>query len=532
MGPTTKAISVTGGVTFGGLEENFRVQALGLMAGGADYLLLETAQDTRNIKAGLIGIERAFGQAGWRVPVAVSATIEPTGTMLGGQDAEALAVALLHAELLYVGLNCATGPELMADHVRTLAELVRTRVAVVPNAGLPDEEGRYNETPEDFVRVLGRFLDSGWLNLLGGCCGTTAAHIAALAGAAAGRPPRAVPHHHRSLVSGLEAVQLDPDTRPLLVGERTNVLGSRRFKQLIQEGAHEAAAEVGRAQVRRGRAGARRLSAGPRPRRAGRHGGLSRPPGATGQSAADDRLDRRRGDRAALNARQARRSSTRSTSKTARSASSASCRWRAASAPRWSSDASTRTSSRRRRSRASASCRWRSARYEILTEKYGVDPEDIIFDPLVFPVGTGDQNYIGSAVETIEGIRLIKEALPRCKTVLGVSNVSFGLPEAGREVLNSVMLYHCMQAGLDLAIVNSEKLERYPTIPEEERKLAEDLIWWRGDDPIAAFAAHFRERKSTDDASRSASRCRSMSAWPSTFWKVRRTACSTTSTKR
>ena len=133
--------------------------------------------------------------------------------------------------------------------------------------------------------------------------------------------------------------------------------------------------------------------------------------------------------------------------------------------------------------------------YRLLTEKYGVEPEDIIFDPLVFPVGTGDRNYIGSGVETIEGIRLIKAAMPRAKTILGVSNVSFGLPEAGREVLNSVMLYHAVQAGLDLAIVNSEKLERYPSIPEEERRLAEDLIWWRGDDPIAAFAAYFRERK-------------------------------------
>jgi 5-methyltetrahydrofolate--homocysteine methyltransferase len=133
--------------------------------------------------------------------------------------------------------------------------------------------------------------------------------------------------------------------------------------------------------------------------------------------------------------------------------------------------------------------------FKLLTEKYGVEPEDIIFDLLVFPVGTGDRNYIGSGVETIEGIRMVKAALPRCKTILGVSNVSFGLPEAGREVLNSVMLYHAVQAGLDLAIVNSEKLERYPSIPEEERQLAEDLIWWRGDDPIAAFAAYFRERK-------------------------------------
>src|SRR5688572_7916632 len=178
------------------------------MGGGADYLLLETAQDTRNVKAGLIGIERAFAQTGWKVPVAVSATIETTGTMLGGQDAEALAVSLLHADLLYVGLNCATGPDLMADHLRTLSELCRTRVACVPNAGLPDEDGHYNEGPEVFGHAFARFLDAGWLNLLGGCCGTTREHVAALAGLAKGRPPRKIPHHHRSLVSGLEAVEL------------------------------------------------------------------------------------------------------------------------------------------------------------------------------------------------------------------------------------------------------------------------------------------------------------------------------------
>ncbi len=134
--------------------------------------------------------------------------------------------------------------------------------------------------------------------------------------------------------------------------------------------------------------------------------------------------------------------------------------------------------------------------YKLLTEKYGIEPEDIIFDPLTFPIATGDTNYIGAGVELIEGIKLIKAALPRTKTVLGISNVSFGLPPAGREVLNAVMLHHCIEAGLDLAMVNTEKLPRYPSIPEEEKKLADDLIWWRGEDPIAAYAAHFRERKS------------------------------------
>ncbi len=252
MGPTTKAVSVTGGVTFDELQEHYRVEALGLMAGGADYLLLETCQDTRNIKAGLLAIERVFAEAGWRIPVAVSVTIETTGTMLAGQDAEALAVSLLHSDLLYLGLNCATGPELMSDPLRTLSELARTRVACVPNAGLPDEEGIYHEGPEEFVRVFSRFLDSHWLNLVGGCCGTTDKHVAALADLVEGRKPRPASHHQRSMVSGIEAVELTADNRPLLVGERTNVLGSRKFKRLVAEGDFEAASEIGRAQAHAG----------------------------------------------------------------------------------------------------------------------------------------------------------------------------------------------------------------------------------------------------------------------------------------
>ncbi len=170
-------------------------------------------------------------------------------------------MSLLHADLLYVGFNCATGPELMADHVRTLSEICRTRIACVPNAGLPDEDGLYTEGPEVFHRVLGRFLDAGWLNLVGGCCGTTAAHVAALAELAQGRTPRPIPEHRRALISGLEAVELTADNRPLFVGERTNVLGSRKFKRLIRR---EAVGGGGRGRPGAGqgrRAGARRLPA-------------------------------------------------------------------------------------------------------------------------------------------------------------------------------------------------------------------------------------------------------------------------------
>ena len=191
MGPTTKAISVTGGVTFDQLVECFAEQARALIDGGVDYLLIETAQDTRNVKAALIGIRRCLRELGKEVPVAVSGTIEPMGTMLAGQDAEAFVISLEHTDLLYIGLNCATGPQFMADHIRAMHELATVPIACVPNAGLPDQDGKYLETPQMMAAVLERFIAEGWINLIGGCCGTTPAHIKAFAELAEGKRPRA-----------------------------------------------------------------------------------------------------------------------------------------------------------------------------------------------------------------------------------------------------------------------------------------------------------------------------------------------------
>ena len=508
MGPTTKAISVTGGVTFEELIDNFRLQALGLMAGGADYLLLETCQDTRNIKAGLLGIESAFAAAGWTLPVAVSVTIEPTGTMLGGQDAEALAVSLLHADLLYVGLNCATGPELMTEHVRTLSELGRTAIACVPNAGLPDEEGAYHEGPEVFRRVLGRFLERGWLNVVGGCCGSTTEHVAALAALAAEHRPRPIPHHQRSLVSGLEAVELTADNRPLLVGERTNVLGSRKFKRLIAAGDYEAAAEVGRAQVR---AGAQVLDVclqdPDRDEAADVAAFLDRVVRMVKLPLMIDTTDAAVMERAltycqgksilnSINLEDGRRRFD-EVVPLAR-------RFGAAIVVGTIDDRGMAVSVERKLEVATES-------YRLLTEEMAFPAEDIWWDPLVFPCGTGDADYIGSAALTIEGVRALKAEFPLTKTVLGVSNVSFGLPPAGREVLNSVFLYHATQAGLDAAIVNTEGLARYAEVPPQDLELAERLIFLpvgdsaASDAAIAEFTEHFRGQKSVASASPRAS---------------------------
>src|SRR5580765_535740 len=494
LGPTTRSVTVTGGVTFEALIEHFRVQASGLVAGGADVLILETTQDTRNLKAGLIGVEQAFTEIGWRLPVMVSATIEPMGTMLAGQAIDALYTSVMHAPLLSVGMNCATGPEFMTDHIRTLSGLAKTLVSCYPNAGLPDADGNYAETPEKLARHLSRFLDEGWLNIVGGCCGTTPAHIAALAKAAEGRKPRRPPIHSRTLVSGIEVLEVDVDNRPVLIGERTNVLGSRKFKRLVAEGQFEAAAEIARAQVKGGAQvidvclqDPDRDEAADAERFFERATKMVKVPlmlDSTDSTVIELGLKWSQG-KSIINSINLEDGEERF-----RSVVPLAQKYGAALVVGTIDEDPVHGMGVTRQRKLEIARR----SYTLLTEKYGVAPEDILFDPLVFPCGTGDEKYVGSAVETIEGIRLIKAEFPRTRTILGVSNVSFGLPEAGREVLNSVFLYHCVKAGLDLAIVNSEKIVRYPSIPEEERKLAEDLIWNRGEDPVAAFAGYFKAK--------------------------------------
>jgi 5-methyltetrahydrofolate--homocysteine methyltransferase len=496
MGPTTKNISVTGTVTFDQMADTYQVQAEGLIEGGCDLLVLETVFDTLSCKAGIVGIERANEKLGVAVPVAVSGTIETMGTLLAGQDIESFYVSLAHRDLLWMGLNCATGPDFMTDHLRTLSEISRFYVACVPNAGLPDENGHFNETPKMLAEKIGRFARNGWVNLIGGCCGTTPEHIRLLVEAVAGLKPRERSTLRRAVVSGIETLVIDESTRPVIVGERTNVLGSRKFKRLIAQDKFEEASEIGRAQVRRGAhivdvnlQDPDRVEVDDLIRFLEIEVKKVKVPlviDSTDHRAIEEALKRTPG-KSIINSINLEDGEERFQ--------------RVVPLARRYGAALIVGCIDEDKQQAQAVTRQRKLQiaersFKLLTEKYGIAPEDIIFDPLVFPVGTGDKNYIGAGVETIEGIRLIKQALPNTKTVLGVSNVSFGLPDAGREVLNSVVLYHCVQAGLDLAIVNAEKLQRYASIPEEERKLADDLIWWRGDDPIAAFAAHFRTRKS------------------------------------
>jgi 5-methyltetrahydrofolate--homocysteine methyltransferase len=495
MGPGTRSITVTGNVTFEQVREGYYLQARGLIEGGVDALLLETAQDTLNLKAAAIGVRRAMAEAGVDLPLMVSGTIEPMGSMLAGQGVDALYASLEHLDPFSIGLNCATGPEFMTDHLRTLSDVATCFVTVYPNAGLPDEHGHYEETAESLALKMRRFVDEGWVNLVGGCCGTTAAHIRALARLVEGRAPRRPVASRAAAVSGIEVLYPSDDNRPVIVGERTNVIGSRRFKELIVEDKFEEAAELGRAQVRSGGqvldvclANPDRDEASDMERFMAFITKKVKVPlmiDSTDSAVIELALERCQG-KAIVNSINLEDGEERFEKvvpllRSYGGAVVVGC-----------IDENKQQGMAVTRERKLAIA---ERSHALLTEKYGLPARDLVFDALVFPVGTGDANYIGSAVETIEGLRAIKARFPGCKTILGISNVSFGLPPAGREVLNSVFLYHCTKAGLDYAIVNSEKLERYASIPEEERRLAEDLIYWRGEDPVAAFAAHFRGKK-------------------------------------
>src|SRR5262245_24358437 len=494
MGPSTRSITVTRNVTFDEVLVAYQLQARALVEGGVDALLLETAQDTLNVKAAATGIRRAMREAGVGLPLMVSGTIEPMGTRLAGQSVEALCVALEHLDLFSLGLNCATGPEFMTDHLRSLAAMSTRFVSVYPNAGLPDERGQYGETAASLAFKMRRFVDEGWVNLIGGCCGTTPAHIRALAEMVRGRPPRVPAHAEPPAVSGVDVCYPTDDNRPLFVGERTNVIGSRRFKELIVADRFEEAAEIGRAQVKSAAQVVDVCLANPdRDELSDMDRFMAQITRKVKVPLMIDSTDpavielalRHCQGKAIVNSINLEDGEERFEKvvpliKTYGGAVVVGC-----------IDENKQQGMAVTRARKLEIARRSHA---LLTEKYGLPARDLIFDALVFPVGTGDANYIGSAVETIEGIRAIKAAFPGCKTILGISNVSFGLPPAGREVLNSVFLYHCTKAGLDYAIVNTERLERYPSISEDERRLAEDLIYWRGSDPVAAFAAHFREK--------------------------------------
>lgn len=494
------------------LVESFRDQAVGLIEGGADVLILETCQDILEMKAQVQASREAMARVGRKVPIQCSITLDPTGRMLLGTDYRGALATLEALHVDVIGLNCSTGPDLMRDAVRYLCENASTPIHVIPNAGLPINDGGrtlYPMRPEPFAETLHEFVREFGVNIVGGCCGTTPDHIRALV-AAIGKParPKARPGRSRWFASsGMTAVALEQEPRPLLIGERLNTQGSRKVKRLALEGTLDDLVPIAREQVEGGAhvldvcmALTERTDEAEQMRRLVKRLSLSVEAPLCIDSTEADVIE------AALEACPG--------SALVNSINLENGRERidavmplvvkhGAAVIALTIDETGMAKTAERKLEVA------SRIHDIVTREYGLPPQRLVFDDLTFTLATGEAEFVRSGIETIEGIRLIKRELPGVLTSLGVSNVSFGLGKEARAVLNSVFLFHCVQAGLDMAIVNPADILPVAEMSPEDRRLAEDLVFARTPDALAAFIAHFEgrapdAREKEDDAAESA----------------------------
>ncbi|UCF60666.1 MAG: methionine synthase [Anaerolineaceae bacterium] len=480
-------------ITFDELVDVFHEQARGLILGGVDLMLIETSQDLLEVKAVILGILEAFQETGEHLPIQAQVTLDTTGRMLLGTDISAALTALERLPIDVIGLNCSTGPEHMREPIRYLGEHATLPVSCVPNAGLPlnvDGEAVYPLEPVPFVTEMVDFVEKHQISVVGGCCGTTPAHIKPLVEALHGRdrsprPTEREPH----LASALRATPMAQEPRPLLIGERINTQGSRRAKELVMAEDYDAIVELGREQIERGahaldicvaltersdelelmREVVHKLSmtvAAPlvidTTEPEVMEAALKVAPGRCLLNSVNLEAGREKIDRVL---------------------SLAVTHGAAVIALTIDEKGMAKTAVRK------SEIAHRIA--DIAVNEYGLRPEDLVIDALTFTLATGDPEFANSALETIEGIRRIKSELPGVYTSLGVSNVSFGLNRSARAVLNSVMLYHCVQVGLDMAIVDPSHISPYAEIGEVERALAEDLIFNRRSDALQRLVEHF-----------------------------------------
>jgi 5-methyltetrahydrofolate--homocysteine methyltransferase len=512
LGPTNRTASLSPDVnnpgfrniTFEELAESYAEAARGLVEGGADLLLVETIFDTLNAKAAIFGITGYLEEEGLDVPVMISGTItDASGRTLSGQVTEAFWNSVRHAQPVSVGLNCALGSKELRQYVEELARISDVPISAYPNAGLPNEFGEYDETPEMMAAEVGEWAEAGWLNIVGGCCGTTPEHIRAMAEAVAGHPPREIPEIPKKLrLSGLEPCNIGPDSLFVNVGERTNVTGSARFKDLILNEDYEAALDVARQQVENGAqvidvnmdegmldgeeamvrflnlvASEPDISRVPVMIDSSRwtiiEAGLKRVQG----KAVVNSISLKEGEEEFI--RQARLVK----------------RYGAAVIVM----AFDETGQADTIERKIEICR---RAYEILTRKVGFPPEDIILDPNVFAIATGIEEHDNYGVDFIEAVREISRGLPYARTSGGISNVSFSFRGNNpvREAIHAVFLYHAIEAGLTMGIVNAGQLAVYDEIDEDLREAVEDVVLNRRPDSterLLSLAEKYRDR---DDA--------------------------------
>jgi 5-methyltetrahydrofolate--homocysteine methyltransferase len=502
VGPTNKTASLSPDVanpgyraiTFRKLAAAYYEQVCALTEGGVDVILVETVFDTLNVKAALFAIERHFAERGSRLPVMVSVTItDASGRTLSGQTPEAFWVSVSHVPLLSVGINCALGAAQMRPYLEDLAGLVPNYLSCYPNAGLPNEFGEYDETPDEMAIVLREYAAEGWLNVVGGCCGTTPEHIRAIAGAVRPCAPRVptVPEPYTRL-SGLEALTFRPDTGFVNVGERTNVTGSSRFAEMILNGRFEEALSVARQQVE---GGAQIIDVNMDEAMLDSVQAMvtflnliaSEPDIARVPIMIDS--SRWEVIEAALECVQGKPVVNSISLKEGEEAFRQRARlarlYGAAIIVMAFDELGQATTTDRRLD----ICR---RAYRILTEEIGFPPQDIIFDPNILTVATGIEEHCDYAVSFLESTRRIKAAMPLCKVSGGVSNISFSFRGNNpvREAMHSAFLYHAIRAGMDMGIVNAGQLTVYEEIPVDLLALVEDVLLNRRADATERLSSY------------------------------------------
>src|SRR3954467_6217997 len=487
-----------GRITFAELRTVFAEQATGLLQGGADLIIIETAQDILEVKAAVFGARDAMKETGRVVPIHTSVSLLPNGgKMLLGTDIAAVLTILSALDVDVIGLNCSTGPEDMRDAIRYLGENSPVPVACIPNAGLPlqgpEGETIFPEEPEPLSKSLQEFVERYGVSIVGGCCGTTPEHIAAVVEKVGGREAGPRPDRQGPfLASMMTATPLVQEPRPTLVGERVNSQGSRKAKELLLADDYDGLVQVAEDQVEGGAhlldlcvALTERQDEDEQMRQVVKRIALTQPAPLQIDTTEPDvmraALEQNPG-RAVINSinLEAGRDKADSVVPLAREHGAALI------ALTIDEVGMAKTAERK--------LEIAKRIHDICVNDHGFDPELLIFDLLTFTLTTGDDEWKPSAIETIEGIKLVKRELPAVKTSLGVSNVSFGVSQPARAVLNSVFLHHCVEAGLDLAMVNPNHITPYGEISDEERELADDLVFNRRDDALERFIAHFESK--------------------------------------
>ena len=487
-----------GDISFAKLAEVFTEQATGLVEGGADLIIIETAQDILEVKAAIFGAREAFAATGRRLPLQISVSLLPNGgKMLLGTDIRAVLTTLRALDVDVIGLNCSTGPEDMRDAIRFLGENSPLPVHCIPNAGLPlqgpDGETIFPEEPEPLAATLAEFVERYGVGIVGGCCGTTPEHIAAIRARVDGRAatprPAAAPIEVSSMMTSTPLVQ---EPRPTLVGERVNSQGSKKAKELLLADDYDGLVQVAEDQVEGGAhlldvcvALTERSDEDEQMGAVVKRITLTQPSPIQVDSTEPEVI------KAALEQISGRAIVNSINLEAGRDKADvviplAKAHGAALIALTIDEVGMAKTADRK--------VEIAERIVAIACEEHGLEPEALIFDLLTFTLTTGDEEWRPSAVETIEGIRRLKAEIPGVKTSLGVSNVSFGISPRPRSVLNSVFLHHCVEAGLDLAMVNPNHITPYGEIFEEERELTNDLVFNRREDALERFIAHFESK--------------------------------------